>query len=148
MITESSLRYVGIPYKSGGDSETEGFDCWTFVKHFLKNEFDILLDYSPTREQIESYKDAARWISSGVEKELKQKCSVEECELSDLQHGGIVLMGKGSYVTHIGVYIGGGYVIHCQDSKTGGQVVIWPLRVVKKNYINLQGYNHVLSAKP
>lgn len=133
-------QYVGVPYNLHGNSVQEGFNCWSFVTYALNKYYGRVLKYEPTPNDIQSYKECARWLVQGIKKE-KENGLVERENVSD---GDLVVMGKGSRYTHIGLAVDNLHVIHCQNTVSGGQVTIWPFSRVKKEYSKVKVL-HVVS---
>lgn len=96
-LLEEAARYLGTPYVWGGYSPS-GFDCSGFVSYCLTNS---------------GVRNTGRLTAQG----LYDICTpVSE---SDVQPGDLVFF-TGTYnagvpVTHIGIYVGNGQMIHCGD---------------------------------
>lgn len=98
-VVATAKEYLGYRYVWGGMS-TAGFDCSGFVNYVYKQ-----YDYSMNRVAQSIY------TNDGV--------SVEK---ADLQPGDLVFFGySGTSVTHVGMYIGDGQMIHASSSD--GKVV-------------------------
>lgn len=120
-----AFNYLGIPWASGGNSEAEGFDCWTFfrfvqIQHYGRSMPVIEVPgYHPltTNTLLRVHPERNRWTESSTPAD-----------------GCAVLLGRGRAVTHIGVWldIDGGGVLHCDRHK--GVVF------TKGNAIKDQGY--------
>ena len=89
--------FVGSKYTFGGDS-ANGFDTSGFVMYCYKQYYGITLPHGST--QI--------WLNSG-----------KEVSRDDLQVGDIVCYGNGDedYSSHVGIYIGGGQVVHASSTQ-------------------------------
>lgn len=85
------LQFVGNPYVLGGDSLTDGADCSGFVKSVYAR-FGISLPHSAT---------GMRSYGRGV-------------SVSEAQAGDIVC-----YSGHVGIYIGGGRIVHARNPRYG-----------------------------
>ncbi len=88
-IIAEAEKYIGIPYVYGGTTP-DGFDCSGFVKYVF-NKFGITLK-RVSRDQY-------AYNGTSVAK-------------NDLQPGDLVFFGTGGYVSHVGIYAGGGQMIH------------------------------------
>ncbi len=96
-LLEEAARYLGTPYVWGGYSPS-GFDCSGFVSYCLTNS---------------GVRNTGRLTAQG----LYDMCTpVSE---SDVQPGDLIFF-TGTYnagvpVTHVGIYVGDGQMIHCGD---------------------------------
>ncbi len=96
-LCEYALQFVGNPYVWGGTSLTKGADCSGFVLSVYKN-YGHTLSHS-SRAQI----------NEGTEISYK-----------DAQPGDLLFYGSSrSNISHVAIYIGGGQIVHANDSKTG-----------------------------
>lgn len=93
-IIETAKKYLGYPYVYGA-SGPNAFDCSGFTSYIFR-----LHGYNLNRT-------AAGQYLNGV--------SVAK---SDLQPGDLVMFSRG-YISHVGIYIGDGNMIHAQSSRTG-----------------------------
>jgi cell wall-associated NlpC family hydrolase len=94
-ILEEADKYVGVPYVWGGYSPS-GFDCSGFVSYVLNNS---------------GVRSWGRLTAQG----LYDQCTpVSE---SDVQPGDLIFFtgtyDAGTPVTHVGIYVGNGNMIHC-----------------------------------
>ncbi|MCR5734133.1 MAG: C40 family peptidase [Lachnospiraceae bacterium] len=90
-IANFALQYVGYPYVSGGTSLTEGCDCSGFTSAVYAN-FGISIPRT-------SY---------------SQSTAGREVSYSAAQPGDIIYYGG-----HVGIYIGGGQIVHASTAATG-----------------------------
>lgn len=87
-IVNEASKYIGVRYVYGGTSPS-GFDCSGLVQYACKKA-----GVSVNRSSRDQYKNGV-----AVSK-------------SDLQPGDLVFFSKGSGISHVGIYAGGGQVIH------------------------------------
>lgn len=96
-IVAYAKQFLGNPYVYGGNSLTRGVDCSGFSQQVMKN-FGITIQRS----------SSAQYSSNGY------KVSRDE-----LQKGDLLFFGYKGNVSHVGIYIGGGQMIHASDERTG-----------------------------
>ena len=97
VIVATAKQYLGYPYVYGGMSPS-GFDCSGFVNYVYK-----LNGYSMNRVAKDIYYNNGTYV-----------------EKANLQPGDLVFFSNSSeYVGHVGIYIGGGQMIHASTSRTG-----------------------------
>ena len=95
-VANYALQFVGNPYVYGGSSLTNGTDCSGFVMSVYR-KFGISLPHSSGADRSVGYA-----VSGG---------------LANAQAGDIVC-----YSGHVGIYIGGGQIVHASTAKTGIKV--------------------------
>ena len=91
-VANYALQFVGNPYVFGGSSLTNGTDCSGFVMSVYAN-FGVSLPHSSSGDRSVGYDVGG---------------------LDNAQPGDIVC-----YSGHVGIYIGGGQIVHASTSKTG-----------------------------
>ena len=91
-VANYALQFVGNPYVYGGSSLTNGTDCSGFVMSVYA-AFGVGLPHS-----------------SGAQR----SCGTDVGGLGNAQPGDIVC-----YSGHVGIYIGGGQIVHASTAKTG-----------------------------
>ncbi len=91
-VASFATQFVGNPYVYGGSSLTNGTDCSGFVMRVYAN-FGVSLPHSS---------GADRSVGAAVD------------GLANAQPGDIVC-----YSGHVGIYIGGGQIVHASTAKTG-----------------------------
>jgi len=99
-IVNYALKFVGCPYKYGGNSLTNGTDCSGFVKLVFErfaDEVNIKLE-----RQSRLQAQQGRKISA-----------------SELQPGDLIFYAKNGVVNHVALYIGDGKIVHAANSKQG-----------------------------
>lgn len=87
--------YIGYKYVYGGSSPSTGFDCSGFTSYIYK-QFGVSLN-----------RTAAGQYSNGT-----------AVSRANLQPGDLVMFGK-SGINHVGIYIGGGMIVHAENKTTG-----------------------------
>lgn len=97
-VTIAAMSLVGTPYRFGGNTPEAGFDCSGFIAYVYR-----------THAQVKSPRTTAKLNDWGV-----------EIPLSQLRSGDIVLFGKGSVPSHVGIYVGENRFVHAPA--TGGAV--------------------------
>ena len=106
-VAKFALQYVGYNYLYGGKAPETGFDCSGLV-YYTYGCFGYQLD-----------RTAAAQAQNG-----------EHVELDALEPGDILCFyNGGSWIGHVGIYIGGGEYVHAQNEATG--VIISALSDVK-----------------
>ena len=102
-IADYALQFVGYSYCWGGKSPATGFDC-SGLMHYVYSQFGYTLN-----------RVAADQASNGV-----------HVDPSDLQPGDLLCFySGGSYIGHVGMYIGNNMFVHAATSSTG--VITEPL---------------------
>lgn len=92
-------QYVGVPYKWGGNTPQSGFDCSGFTKYVFANE-GIRLPRT-SREQVRA--------GQGV-----------PVDLAALLPGDLMMFAEpGEAISHVGIYVGSGEMIHSSSSGRG-----------------------------
>ena len=91
-VANFATQFVGNPYVYGGTSLTNGADCSGFVMSVYKN-FGVSLPHSSS---------ADRHVGYAVD------------SLAEAQPGDLVC-----YSGHVGIYIGGGQIVHASTAATG-----------------------------
>ena len=94
-VANYALQFVGNPYVYGGSSLTSGTDCSGFTSSVYRN-FGVSLPHSSGAQRSMGYSVGG---------------------LANAQAGDIVC-----YSGHVGIYIGGGQIVHASTAKTGIKV--------------------------
>lgn len=95
-IVAYAKQFLGNPYVYGGTSLTNGADCSGFTMKVFSH-FGISTGRS-SRDQ------AARG---------------KAIPIGDVQPGDLLFYASGDYINHVGIYIGGGQIIHASNPSTG-----------------------------
>ncbi|MFN8582613.1 MAG: C40 family peptidase [Gemmatimonadaceae bacterium] len=95
-IVAVARSQIGTPYRLGAESPGKAFDCSGFVRYVL----------------------AALHVSlPRTANEQSMVGELVERDTSALRPGDLIAWGRGKRVTHIGIYVGEGRVIHASTSK-------------------------------
>ena len=96
-IVDLAMQFVGYKYKYGGKDPETGFDCSGLV-YYCYGYYGIALNRT-------------------ADAQAKNGAHVE---LDSLEPGDILCFyNGGSWIGHVGIYIGGGSYIHAEGSATG-----------------------------
>ena len=100
-IITNALKYLGTPYKWGGDTKLNGFDCSGFVKTVFMNAMGVALP-----------RTAMQMAQIGV-----------PVEIQNLIPGDLIFFKnkRGNYA-HVGIYIGDNRFIHAPQTGATIQV--------------------------
>lgn len=98
-LVSSAERYIGTPYRYGGDSPSAGFDCSGFVQ------------YVYGRQGIRLPRTAASMAREGESLALRQR---------DLRAGDLLFFADdGRRIDHVAIYAGSGRILHSTASGGG-----------------------------
>lgn len=90
IIAKTAERFVGIPYKWGGNNVVEGLDCSGFVKAVYN-----LCGINLPRTAKEQFR-----VGVATNK-------------NEISEGDLVFFGNSNHdITHVGIYVGAGYMVH------------------------------------
>ena len=96
-IADYALQYLGTPYRWGGVDPGTGFDCSGFVYYVYRH-------FGYTLNRVAS----------------EQALNGKHVDTSDLQPGDLLCFySGGSYIGHVGLYIGNNMFVHAASSTTG-----------------------------
>lgn len=90
----NAMGLVGTPYRWGGDSEKEGFDCSGLIRHVFAETLDMNLPRRSADMSVMQGKVVAK----------------DKLKTGDLLF--FSTAGKRGGVTHAGIYVGGGRFVH------------------------------------
>ncbi len=100
-LAAAALQLLGVPYKRGGQSATQGFDCSGFTRHVFQAALGLVL---PRRSH-----------------EQAQASSLRTVERAELEPGDLVFFNTlRAAFSHVGIYIGNGQFVHAPQ--TGAKV--------------------------
>lgn len=100
-IVNTAMQYVGSAYVYGGTSPSSGFDCSGFAQYVYG-----LQGVSLSRTTYDQ-------VHQGIDVPFGYK------DFSNMVPGDLVFFGAGTNVYHVGIYIGGGQMVHAGNSSTG-----------------------------
>ena len=97
-VASFAKKYIGYNYVYGGSSPSTGFDCSGFAS-YVYNSFGYTIGRTCTEQ-----------ISKGT-----------AVSKSNLLPGDLVFFnnGSGGSIGHVGIYVGGGQIVHAENSRTG-----------------------------
>lgn len=103
----SAMNFLGVPYRRGGSSPEQGFDCSGFTRHIFEASLGLVL---PRRA------DEQAKLNSLL------KVAREELRPGDL----VFFNTMRRAFSHVGIYVGDGKFIHAP--RTGGEVRVEDMR--------------------
>lgn len=95
-LVQYALQFVGNRYVWGGTSLTNGIDCSGFTMQIY-----------------------ARYGISLPHHAASQPGYGTRISASDAQPGDLFFYGSGSIISHVGIYIGNGQIVHASNARTG-----------------------------
>ena len=107
-LVMTAMNFLGVPYRLGGSSEQQGFDCSGFTRHIFENSIGLVLP----RRADEQAKNAGLL-------NVKQ----EELKPGDL----VFFNTMRRAFSHVGIYVGDGKFIH--SPRSGAQVRMEDMRM-------------------
>jgi len=103
----SAMNFLGVPYKRGGNSVNNGFDCSGFTRHIFEMSVGLVL---PRRAD-----------------EQAKMSSLVPIKKEDLKPGDLVFFNTmRATFSHVGIYVGEGKFIH--SPRVGGAVRVEDMR--------------------
>ena len=99
-VASYALQFKGNPYRYGGTSLTNGTDCSGFVQSVYRK-----FGYSLARTSSAQSRSAGTPVS-----------------VSSVQPGDLLFYGSSGSVNHVGIYIGGGQIVHASNARDGIKV--------------------------
>lgn len=104
----SAMNFLGVPYRRGGQSREQGFDCSGFTRHVFENSVGLILP----RRAIEQANSP----------------DLIPVQQSELKPGDLVFFNTLRHTfSHVGIYIGDNKFIH--SPRAGGAVRVEDMRV-------------------
>ena len=96
----NAMSLIGLSYRFGGNSPTQGLDCSGFMQYIFKRSMGITLP-----------RTSAEMATVG-----------QQVDSANLKPGDMVFFGSGGRVSHVGMYIGNDRFIHAP--RTGRDIEI------------------------
>lgn len=120
----TSMGFLGVPYRRGGNTAETGFDCSGFVRAMYQQTVGLIL---PRKAE-------------------QQAAATQTIERTDLQPGDLVFFNTlRRAFSHVGIYIGDGKFIH--SPKPGAQVRVESMGVAYWSH-RFDGARRVQTALP
>ncbi|MFC4729910.1 C40 family peptidase [Coralloluteibacterium thermophilus] len=91
-VLARAMELIGKPYRWGGTSPEQGFDCSGLVRYVLQDALDV--------ELPRSSREMARMDGERVQSR------------NQLSTGDLVFFGRSGRVDHVGIYVGEGRFVH------------------------------------
>ena len=109
-----AMNFLGVPYRRGGSSEADGFDCSGFTRHIFEMSLGLVL---PRR--VDDQASASGLI---------------EVTRDQLRPGDLVFFNTlRRTFSHVGIYVGDGKFIH--SPRSGGAVRVEDMRFAYWSHI-------------
>jgi cell wall-associated NlpC family hydrolase len=106
-LVMSAMNFLGVPYRRGGSSEEQGFDCSGFTRYVFENSIGLVL---PRRADQQA-----------------REAGLQSVKPDELRPGDLVFFNTMRRAfSHVGIYIGEGRFIHAP--RTGSEVRIDDMR--------------------
>jgi cell wall-associated NlpC family hydrolase len=103
----SAMNFLGVPYRRGGQSSEQGFDCSGFTRHVFEASIGLML---PRRSQEQAQAPGLRIV-----------------DRHELKPGDLVFFNTlRAAFSHVGIYVGDGKFIH--SPRSGGEVRVEDMR--------------------
>jgi cell wall-associated NlpC family hydrolase len=103
----SAMNFLGVPYRRGGSSPEQGFDCSGFTRHIFERSVGLVLP----RRADQQARDAG----------------LLDVKKDELKPGDLVFFNTMRRAfSHVGIYVGDGKFIH--SPRSGGQVRVEDMR--------------------
>jgi cell wall-associated NlpC family hydrolase len=111
-LVMSAMNFLGVPYRRGGSSLDEGFDCSGFTRHIFELSVGMVL---PRRAEQQA-----------------NQAGLMKVARDELKPGDLVFFNTMRRAfSHVGIYIGDGKFIH--SPRVGGEVRIEDMRMAYWN---------------
>ncbi len=111
-LVMQAVNFLGVPYRRGGSSAEQGFDCSGFTRHVFENSIGLVL---PRRAH-----------------EQATQAGLLPVKREELKPGDLVFFNTMRRAfSHVGIYVGDGRFIHAPAS--GGEVRVEDMRAAYWN---------------
>jgi cell wall-associated NlpC family hydrolase len=102
-----AMNFLGVPYRRGGNSPEQGFDCSGFTRHIFERSVGLVL---PRRADQQA-----------------NEAGLQDVKKDELKPGDLVFFNTMRRAfSHVGIYVGEGKFIH--SPRSGGQVRVEDMR--------------------
>ena len=125
------IQLIGKPWVAN-TSGPDSFDCWGLVCYWYEAELGIKLPDTPV-----SAIDLVL-VAKEMQSAIKSSLWEEETTWEDNQ---VVAMGRNKIITHVGVHMAGGYVLHC--SREAGGVTVQTISQLQRKWRTLKTYKYI-----
>ena len=106
-LVMQAMNFLGVPYRRGGNSAEQGFDCSGFTRFVFENSIGLVL---PRRADQQA-----------------QTAGLQSVKREELKAGDLVFFNTMRRAfSHVGIYVGEGKFIHAP--RTGGEVRVEDMR--------------------
>ena len=106
-LVVSAMNFLGVPYRRGGSSPEQGFDCSGFTRHIFENSIGLVLPHRADQQA--------------------QDAGLLDVRKDELRPGDLVFFNTMRRAfSHVGIYVGDGKFIH--SPRAGGQVRVEDMR--------------------
>jgi cell wall-associated NlpC family hydrolase len=130
----SAMNFLGVPYRRGGDSADEGFDCSGFTRHVFEMSLGLVL---PRRADQQA-----------------RDQSLAQVPREELKPGDLVFFNTMRRAfSHVGIYVGEGKFIHAPRAGSAVRIedmrqAYWAKRFNGARRAELSGATPALEATP
>jgi cell wall-associated NlpC family hydrolase len=106
-LVVGAMNFLGVPYRRGGSSAEQGFDCSGFTRHVFENTIGLVLPHRADQQA--------------------RQAGLLTVNREELKPGDLVFFNtmKRAF-SHVGIYIGEGRFIHAP--RAGGEVRVEDMR--------------------
>ena len=106
-LVMQAMNFLGVPYRRGGNSAEQGFDCSGFTRFVFEHSIGLVL---PRRADQQA-----------------QTAGLQSVKREELKPGDLVFFNTMRRAfSHVGIYVGEGKFIHAP--RTGGEVRVEDMR--------------------
>ena len=106
-LVMAAMNFIGVPYRRGGNTAEQGFDCSGFTRYVFEHSIGLVL---PRRADQQAH-----------------EAGLASIKQEELRPGDLVFFNTMRRAfSHVGIYVGEGKFIH--SPRTGGEVRIEDMR--------------------